>query len=362
MSLVADSRDRSSVRRIGGIPIRNLYVMLAFADALQGELSAATCGAIDRDEFPLDILARLLVEKLGWIRRRGTPRRYRVRDDVGPIPEGTIDLATTLRGMHLVHDRLAFQVDELQTDTPQNRLLGAGVRALLRSTKVHSALRDALRHQLGALAGVSYITHHEALRVDWTLRDAAYASYGAALGLARLAVLATLPDESAHDQHWQKLLDDQDRMGQLFEGFICGFLRVEFAGRGTVTKPRFRWSDPTSATHALLPELRTDLMIDVHGSPSLTVGECKLYKSPLNEVSGGRRLRAEHVNQLFAYLAAARVQHRDRTIEGLLIYGLVDEPFACDLELREYPVRVRTLDLHLPWAELREQLVALWPV
>ncbi len=346
--------------RVGGIPIRNLYVMLAFADSLHGELSADTCGAIEQDEFPLDVLARLLAAKLVWIRRRGTPRRYRVRDDVGAMPEGAIDLPSTLRGMHLLQDRLAFRIDELQIDTPQNQLLCAGIRALLRVNGVKSSLRDELRRQLGAFSGVTYINSHDALRVEWTTRYAAYSSYREALALARLAVLATLPDEGAHDQHWRKLLDNHERMGDLFERFIRGFLTHHAAGRGSVSKPVFTWSN-TTGEH--VPRLKTDFMLETHGSGKLTVGECKLYKSPLiDRYRGpGKRLRAEHVNQLFAYLAAAQDRHRDLEVSGLLIYALVDDPIREDVKLREFPVRIRTLDLQQPWDHLSKQLVALWP-
>jgi 5-methylcytosine-specific restriction enzyme subunit McrC len=352
----------SEERRIGGIPIRNLYVMLAFADSLHGELGAETCGAIEQDEFPLDVLARLLAAKLVWIRRRGTPQRYRVRDDVGAMPEGAIDLPSTLRGMHLLQDRLAFQIDELQMDTPQNRLLCAGIRALLRATKtkINSDLRNELRRQLGSFSGVTYINSHDALRVEWATHHGAYSSYREALALARLAVLATLPDEGAHDQHWRKLLDNHKRMGDLFERFIRGFLTHEFAGRGSVTKPVFDWSDNTGK---YVPHLRTDFMLEAHGSGQLTVGECKLYKSPLIDRyrGDGKRLRAAHVNQLFAYLAAARDTHEKHTISGLLIYALVDDPICEVVNLREFEVRIRTLDLQQPWPQLREQLVALWP-
>jgi 5-methylcytosine-specific restriction endonuclease McrBC regulatory subunit McrC len=351
----------SEERRIRGIPIRNLYVMLAFADSLHGELGAETCGAIEQDEFPLDVLARLLAAKLVWIRRRGTPQRYRVRDDVGAMPEGAIDLPSTLRGMHLLQDRLAFQIDELQIDTPQNRLLCAGIRALLRATKpkINSDLRNELRRQLGGFSGVTYITSHDALRVEWTTHHGAYSSYREALALARLAVLDTLPDEGAHDQHWRKLLDNRKRMGELFEGFIRGFLKLHAGDRGSVTKPMFEWSGKTGMH---VPRLRTDFMLAVDGSKHLTVGECKLYKSPLIDRyrSVGKCLRPSHVNQLFAYLSAARDRHRDHTISGLLIYALVDDPIREDVNLREFPVRIRTLDLQQPWKPLREQLEALW--
>jgi 5-methylcytosine-specific restriction enzyme subunit McrC len=347
--------------RVGGIPIRNLYVMLAFADSLHGELSADTCGAIEQDEFPLDVLARLLAAKLVWIRRRGTPRHYRVREDVGAMPEGAIDLPSTLRGMHLLQDRLAFQIDELQIDTPQNQLLCAGIRALLRATtKVKPDLRDELRRQLGSFSGVTYINSHDALRVEWTTHHGAYSSYREALALARLAVLATLPDEGAHEQHWRKLLDNHKRMGDLFERFIRGFLTHHAAGRGSVTKPVFKWSDETGLH---VPRLRTDFMLEVEGSEHLTVGECKLYKSPLIDRyrSTGKCLRPSHVNQLFAYLSAAQANYPEHTISGLLIYALVDDPICEKVYLREFPVRLRTLDLQQPWKELREQLEALWP-
>ena len=346
-------------RRIGGIPIRNLYVMLAFASALDKELSPDTCGALETDDLWLDILARLLANKIAWVRRRGAPQRYRVRDDHGAAPQGSIDLPATIRGMHLLHNRLAFQVDELQMDTPQNQLLCAGMRALLRSTRVKLELRDELRRQISAFSEVSYLSNQDALRVEWTATTGAYPSYREALGLARLAVLAALPDEGAHDQHWRKLLDDHDRMGDLFERFVRGFLELEFAGRGKVCKPHFEWS---TSKHPLVPQLWTDLVIKRSDGAGITVGDCKLYKSPLaTSQHGGTRLHSEHLNQLFAYLAAARDRYPGPPIEGLLIYALIDRNFSSDVRLRQFPVRIRTLDLHVEWPKLREQLVALWP-
>jgi len=178
--------------------------------------------------------------------------------------------------------------------------------------------------------------------------------------LARLAVLAALPDEGAHDQHWRKLLDDHTGMGYLFERFVRGFLGIEFAGRGNVTQQQFQWS---ASNHDLLPELRTDLVIERPGDVRVTVGECKLYKSPLavSRKTGAKRLRPKHLNQLFGYLAAAQADHPGKQVEGLFIYAQVDDPVNADVELREFPVRIRTLDLHVEWPKLREQLVALWP-
>lgn len=348
-----------ATRKVGGIPIRNLYVMLAFAGSLRTGLGEASCGAIDGDALPLDLLARLLSEKLAWMRSHATPRNYRVRDEVGTRPEGALDLATTLRGMHLVHRRVAYQIDELQLDTPHNRLICAGVRVLIRSPQVTSSVRDELRRQLAAFAGVSYVTQHDALRIDWTLRERGQAYYAEALGLARLALLETLPDEHERDAHWRKLLDDHERMGELFEEFVRGFLGIQFAGLGNVTKPHFHWS---STPHPLQPQLHTDLMIERHADPGLTIGECKLYRSPLMPGrNGGQRLRPAHLNQLFAYLCAAATRYPARPIEGMLIYALVDEPFDGELMLRDFRVRIHAIDLRLPWKDLRQQLMRLWP-
>ena len=357
---------RADTRRVGGIPIRNLYVMLAFREVLSGELSPETCGALESERLPLGILARLLADKLVWIRRRGTPRRYQVRGEVGAAPEGALDLPATLRGMHLLHQRVAYRVDELQMDTPHNRLLCAGIRALLRSPRVKDELRVELRRQLSVFTGVAYISRTDALRVDWRKAGGAASSYRAALGLARLAVLASLPDEGAHDRHWQRLLDDHKRMGELFEAFVRGFLKLEFetnpAGqRGRVRVRHFKWSD--NETHELLPQMKTDIVLEDVGERWVCVGDCKLYKSPFatSYLSDKPKLHPDHLFQLFAYLEAARARYPGQAVEGLLIYGLVDRPMDVDVELRGFPVRVRAVDLTLEWPQLRAQLCKLWP-
>ncbi len=258
--------------------------------------------------------------------------------------------------MHLVHNRVAFVVDELQLDTPHNRLLCAGIRALLRCDKIKPERALELRRQLAVFPGVAYVSATEALRVAWDRCPSAPPSYREALGLARLAVLATLPDESVEDRHWRKLLDDQQRMGQLFEEFLRGFFEYRFGVR--VRKAGFRWmdDDPTG----LLPKLETDLFIELPGR--VTVGESKLYKSPLIPGRfGGERLRSGHLNQLYAYLRAAQDRYPDCVVEGLLIYALVDRGFDADLRLREHALRVRTVDLSLEWGQLREQVAGLWP-
>lgn len=340
---------------ISGIPVRNLYVMLAFAGSLRNELTADSCGAMEAEQFPLDILARLLLNQLIWIRRRGTPRSYRNREDVNAAPEGPLDLPRTLRGMHLVHNRLAFTVDELQMDTPHNRLLCAGVRALLRSDKgVKDEHALGLRRQLAMFSGVSYISNSEALRVPWDHCPGAPASYREALGLARLAVLATLPDEGEHDEHWRKLLKNKDGMGQLFESFLRGFFAYAFPDDGTISKPGFTWmeNDPTG----LLPRLITDLVVEQ--GKLITVGECKFYESPL---SHGGKLRRQHLYQLYGYLGAAQKRYPEHTIEGLLLYARVGQDFGATVKLHGHTVRVRTVDLGLQWPQLRQRLVDLWP-
>jgi hypothetical protein len=77
--------------------------------------------------------------------------------------------------------------------------------------------------------------------------------------------------------------------------------------------------------------------------------------------NGGQRLRPAHLNQLFAYLCAAATRYPARPIEGMLIYALVDEPFDGELMLRDYRVRIHAIDLRLPWKDLRQQLMRLWP-
>ncbi len=73
--------------------------------------------------------------------------------------------------------------------------------------------------------------------------------------------------------------------------------------------------------------------------------------------------RPSHLNQLFAYLAAeqaSRCEEPGVSVEGVLLYGQpAGEEVDLRLTLRNFPVRVLTLDLDRSWEPIELDLRSL---
>jgi 5-methylcytosine-specific restriction enzyme subunit McrC len=340
----------------GRIPLRNIYVMLAFAGRDVGLLSDQDIGACDfSGDF--DVLARLLDSGMRRIFRRGIQRDYAELEEHGPNPRGALDINRTIGRLLHIRGELAFRVDEREPDTPANRVLRAALRAMMAEPTVGGRLTTRLRSHAARLHGVPDVSPSTALSLH-ARAPRGLQVYRPALRVAELCLARAIPDEAASGAAWRRLLNDEERMGELFEAFVRGFAKHSLAGLADVRVRQFKWAyaRASETAVALLPSMKTDVFIGWRDGPP-TIGECKFYKSPLAQAQhgGGAKLRATHLYQLTTYLrAAARVY--GCTPSGLLIYARVDESIWETLELDGCPLAVVALDLVRPWEHLRKQL------
>lgn len=331
--------------------------MLAFASREEGLLDDRAIGSCDF-ERPFDVVARLLDATMSRVRRQGIDRRYVEMEDEGVEPRGAIEINRSIAQLLPAQGRIAWRVDELISDTPANRLLKCALRHLMRRQEIETVLRMRLRAHVQSLGDVADVGVLEALRSQTRVPEGLRA-YRQGLRLARLALEHLLPDEGVQGRSWQALLDDPDRMGDLFERFVRGFAAFEFEDSATVSVRHLHWnvSGASRRGEELLPEMRTDVFLDWNDGPP-TIGECKFYEVPLVESVYGsvRKLRSGHLYQLMSYLRAAERLLGVRA-RGLLVYARVGEDVFEDLVLDGYPVRVATVDLSREWSHLRTALL-----
>lgn len=341
------------------IPVRNIYALLAFAGRDIGLLDDNAIGACDFDG-PYDVLARLLDASMRRIFSRGLHRRYREEDQQGPKPRGALDLGRTVGALLHIRGELAFRVDERVPDTAPNRVLKAALRGLLRDATVDRAVKTHLRRHFGRLSGVGDVAPGTAL-VERTDVPRGLQVYRPALLVARLCQARMLPDEGQSGAQWRRLLESEDRMGELFEAFVRGFAHHTLSQTCKVGVRHLEWDRAGASTrgNALLPVMKTDVFLDWHHGPP-TICECKFYRSPLAQhpQSAAAKLRSSHLYQLTAYLRAASRDSADPPA-GLLLYATVDESVHETMVLEGFPLTIVTLDLARPWEELRRQLNAV---
>lgn len=340
------------------VPIRNLYVMLAYANRDAGLLDDRSIGACDF-ERPLDLLARLLDASLRRLRLRGLHREYMEISEEGPAPRGAIDLNRTIARLLPANGALAWNVDELVADTPANRVLKCGLRSILAASEaVEQGTRSRLRRHAAMFGSVADVPAREAVRLRAEV-PRGQPVYRHALQLARLALERVLPDTGQAGNSWHALLEDPNEMGLLFEKFVRGFADYELRGEAKVSAPRFHWDVGSSGEvdTALLPSMQTDVVLQWNDG-EVTVCECKFYEKPLSRRTAESRDKVSsfHLYQLTAYLRAQQRQG-GATPSGLLLYARVDDEIECNWPLEGFSVRVSAVNLTQPWGAIRDQLL-----
>ena len=181
--------------------------------------------------------------------------------------------------------------------------------------------------------------------------------YGNALRLSRLVLERSLPDEGAEGEAWRRLASDPDRMGELFEAFVRGYLAYRLGGRARVHAPWLEW-DCTSydeASLTMLPVLRTDVCVEAPSHAPLVI-ECKFYQTPFSQHAWGDvdKVRSGHLHQIFTYL---RVGERrwGQCPRGLLLYAAAGRSVDLVWSLEGYELRVRSLDMGAEWDRIETE-------
>ena len=340
------------------VPLRNIYVLLAFAAREIGLLSDADIGACDFDG-DFDVLARLLDANLERIFVRGVHREYREHQDEGPQPRGTIDVGRTVARLLHIRGELAFREDDRIADTVPNRVLRAAARSMMAEPSLDLAVRRRLRRHMAMLTGVADVPARAALRLRAEV-PRGNGAYRAGLQIARLCLARCLPDEGEAGDAWRRLLDDEERMGELFEAFVRGFARFHLGASADVRVKHLTWQHEGASERgaSILPVMKTDLFVR-WADGGATIGECKYYRTPLakSPFGGPDKLRSGHLYQLMTYLRAGRRELGERPT-GLMIYAQVGGPLWEAMTLEGSAVAVVMLDLTRPWEELRGELVA----
>src|SRR5665213_1898683 len=119
-------------RRIGRIPVRNLWLLMLYASDLtrvRGVFDALVDD--DLDDLP-DLVARLLTDAVERRRRRNLTRGYRHRNMVLTRVRGRIDILTTEARQLISRGEVFCRFEEQTTDTPRNRLIRAALDLMAR--------------------------------------------------------------------------------------------------------------------------------------------------------------------------------------------------------------------------------------
>lgn len=340
------------------IPIENIYYLLLYAwDCLEegSDVHVSAGGG----ETWTDLAARLLVAWIGGQRRKGLDQGYSDTIEITPTVRGKILSIPTVRYQHLRRGRAVCSVDELSLDTPPNRTVKAVIQTLLLTPQLDQRLAKQLRFDLRLFSSVASCRLTEHL-CHYAQTSSNNRSYQLPISVAHLLVNHYIPTEEEGNLRFRSFERDDGPLAVLFESFVLNFCRRE-QRVFTAASRTLSWqaSEIDALGEALLPRMKTDVTLE--SANGHAVIETKYYAKPLTSYRGSEKFRSSHLFQLAAYLEAHETSHPGlRSMKGVLLYAQpANVAFDVQFRLKNWPIRILTIDLSEDWRDIKAQLLAI---
>ena len=347
-------------RRIGRIPVRNLWLLMLYASELtrtKGVFDSAL--EDDVDDLP-ELVARLLANSVERRLRRNLTYGYLNRAAVQRRVRGRIDILNTESRQLFSRGEVYCRFEELTSNTPRNRLVRAALDLAARLVG-----NDGLAQRCRALAFclcragvVGGCPSRAEMANDQLSRNDAEDRF--MIALARLIFDMALPTEEAG----MAALPAPDReeiwVRRLFEKAVLGFARVElqplgWSVRGGVPLD-WQVSSSSSGLATLLPRMVTDIVLDSPGNSRVVI-DTKFTSIIAKGRFGDTRLKSGYLYQMYSYLRSQ--EGRDPTWKGtagMFLHPAVDGTVFEHAVIDEHRITFATIDLGGSSASIRNEL------
>jgi 5-methylcytosine-specific restriction enzyme subunit McrC len=145
-------------------------------------------------------------------------------------------------------------------------------------------------------------------------------------------------------------------MWGVFQAFVLNFFKAEQSDF-SVRSEYIQWDalalNAESAQY--LPVMHTD--VTLRSKTRTVVIDTKYYHEALSENYGKKRIRSDHLYQLYAYLKNCKSQGWPP--EGILLYPMTSQSLDLAFDMGGNKLRVKTLQLDRPWQKIHAELCDL---
>lgn len=338
------------------IPIANIYFMYCYAWERFNEGKALASGAEASPDLP-NLLARVLLNGMHALFRRGLDRAYEPISEELATVRGHIDLGASLRLYARNAKRLRCDYDELSHDVLHNQILKATLAKLVSSSSLEKPLAAEARRMLTRLSDVSDIrlTSNCFARVQLHKNNA---FYDLLLHVAKLVFENLLPSTGG-GHAFRDVLRDEKEMARVFEAFVRNFYRLEQT-EYVVEPLTIHWDAvPVSVSpDDRLPQMRADVFM--RSQSRQIIIDTKYYAEALQHYHGASSFRSANLYQLYSYLGnyAPHVPN-GVTLDGMLLYPQVGRQLDAVYQVQAHRIAVRTVNLDLDWKAISQRLLSV---
>ena len=341
------------------IPIQNIYYLLCYAWDKLEEKNTLSVDEVEGDHV-IDLLANVLVHGTAHLMRRGLDRGYLSTEEASRTIRGRIDLATTVKRQLLRQGRVQVEYDELSYNVLHNRIVKTTLIQLMRMDNLRREIQEVCYDLVHRMSDVREIE-----LTGLTFRQVQLgrntSSYDLLIRICELIYENSLPIEEEGRSRFIDFDQDPSKMRVLFQTFVTNFYKRHRPDLQVIGDKKVEWEgepyDDESAS--LLPNMKVDISLeapDKHILIDTKFTAKSLQKHPHSEL---RRLRSEHLYQLYAYATNMAAIETEKPVEAILLYPTVERNLKSAYSMPGRQIRVATVDLSVEWQSIHEQLLAL---
>lgn len=330
------------------VPIRNLFVLLSYADNMPELVNSMN--AVDEDLITYDFICKQFLKEVEKVNRRGLVKDYVVIAKPTNRLAGRMVMEESMPYIISQKPIVVCEKDEYTANIWLNQLIKSTLKSITlnryvkQETKAHSFKYMELMPEVEAQP----LTKSSFSKMTFGRHNL---HYKRVLQIALLLYEMTLLSHKNGNWSLFSAQLDERSLNGIFEKFLLNFYKIE-QNDYKVKGEGMQWK--LEGNKALLPGMRTDISLIHKTRHEKIIIDAKFYKNVFQVHHEKSSFRSDNMYQLFTYLMH---QEPELNLRGVLIYpfngNAVDEKYVWN---ERVTMEIMTLDLDGPWKDIYHKL------
>ena len=345
------------------IPIKNLFYMLCYAWNVLSIKDDLIVGLDDYDNA-YNLLGRVFSYGIGKLIRSGFHRSYIEQKEELSGLRGKINVQESINRLSVQKKRLVCNYDEYSSNDIFNQILNYTIASLLRNSQLDSSVKRILKQQKIFFEGIDEKppTKSNRKKLVFNKNNVIY----------RLLISISImlyDNVTINEEDGKEVFKDffrEEQMQKVYEKFLLNFYATHLS-RVTykVYAPKFTWLksdeedcwEDVDEADFLMPELRTDIVIENKEKHIQLIIDAKYYKNALVSThhSEAKKFRRDHISQVFTYMANSPYEGTKR---GALMYPTVVDVIDGKQNIVNGWIFFKSLNLNQDWRQIESDLLS----
>lgn len=346
------------------VPIKNILYMFSYIWDKAENIDFTYLD--NNDDFDsANVLAKLFLENIKEIKKRGLYKEYKVKKEEIRGIKGKIDFKESINKMSFENAKAFCQYDELEENNLINQIIKTTAYKLYNSININEKNKQDLNSVLLYFNKVDLINiKQNSFNIRFN-RNNYYTYY--MLMICKLIYESTMLSEEKGKYKFINILDDNKRMHQIFELFVYKFYCKEQKEYRAYYQKTVDWN-LYSGNRNIMPKMSLDIVLE--NNQNTIIIDTKYYADFEEATFYGnepnKKLISGNLYQMYAYLNNYKTENKSR---GILLYPVpysydeISEIYEMDIlgsnSINKSLLQIKTVNLANDWKKIKEELLEI---